>query len=160
MKNTITTLIFALFIVAASVAQTPIIKDFRTVIKDIPNDFETLKSEMTEDGKDETYKLYTTTLDDSPICDSFIFESATGERVFILSYNVKKMDSMMFKIFNTMVPQYLNEMNDMVKTGNYKGEDYNDNGTSITEITDLKGKIIVQYRSTADEHRIMFYGSK
>ena len=162
MKNLFQKTIFLCLFLAVSIArgQSPIIEDFRNIIKNIPANFDVLKKEMTEENKDKNYKLFTTTLADLPICDNFIFESPVEGTFLVLSYKVKNMDVMMMKIFNTMVPQYMNEINEMIKTGNYKGEDFEENGKSITEVTDLNGKIILQYRSNSEEHRIMFYGSK
>jgi hypothetical protein len=159
MKNSILILFFALLSSNLSKAQSPIIVDFRAIVKEIPNNFKTLQKDLNREDVENNYKIYTTTLEDSPICNSFVFDSPSDGTYLILSYKVADLDVMMLRIFNTMVPQYMNEINDMVKTGKYKGQDFEENGASVTEITDLNGKVILQYRSDTKEHRIMFYAS-
>ncbi len=148
-----------LFVINAT-AQSPIIVEFRDIVKNIPTNFQSIKKDLIEENKENNYKLFGTKLDDNPICDKFIYEPAGQPSVVILSFKVKNMADMMFKIFNTMVPQYLTEMNDMVKSGKYKGRDFQKDGKGVTEITDLNNNVVLQYQSDAEEHRLMFYGVK
>lgn len=69
------------------------------------------------------------------------------------------MDAMMLRLFTSISQQYITEVNEMVKSGNYTGRDYESNGESINELKDTKCELIFQYISSAKEHVLVFYGA-
>jgi hypothetical protein len=58
-----------------------------------------------------------------------------------------------------LVDQYMDELNRMIKTGNYTGEDRKDNnGKDITEVKDKAGNIVLRYASDKASQIIYLYG--
>ena len=160
MKKLILSAVVTILFATTALAQTPVIKDFRIIVKDIPNQFDSLKKVLVQDNTEKNFKLYTSTIEDLAISKSFISITPTDGHVYLMSFKTENMDAMMLRIFTTIVQQYLKEINEMVATGNYKGRDYESNGENITELTDNIGALVLQYISGPKEHLLMFYGAK
>ncbi len=159
MKKTILLIAFLMVGSLSLLAQTPIIADFRKIIADAPSQFNNLQKELTEENTEKGYKFYSTTLEDSPISDAYIQRRDNELPLYVLDYKVSSMNTMMLGLFTNMASQYIAELNEMVKSGNYTGEDYNtDDGRSVTEIKNLNNDIVVQYVSSDTNHTIFFYG--
>ena len=150
---------FYLLSIATMFAQSDAILQFRQVVNDIPNQFDNLKKDLLQDNTEKNYKLYSSKIDDMPISKTLISVSQKDGHVYIVTFNVENMDTMMLRIFTMISQQYINEINEMVKTGNYVGKDYNSNGEDITELTDKNGNLAFQYISSPKEHLLIFYGS-
>lgn len=148
-----------LFLSTATFAQSDAILNFRQVVKEIPNQFDNLKKDLLQDNTEKNYKLYSSKIEDMPISKTVISISPKDGHVYIVTFNVEQMDRMMFQIFSSISQQYINELNEMVKSGNYKGRDYNSNGENITELTDAKDQLVLQYISSGKEHLLIFYGA-
>ena len=148
-----------LFLSAVTFAQSDAILNFRQVVNDIPNQFDNLKKDLLQDNTEKNFKLYSSKIEDMPIGKTLISVSQKEGPIYLTTFNVEKMDSMMLRIFTTISQQYITEINEMVKSGNYKGRDYNSNGESITELTNNKDELIFQYISSSKEHVLIFYGA-
>jgi hypothetical protein len=159
MKKLILSTIVTLLFTVTAFSQSPIIEDFRNIISKNNTNFSSFKKDFIDENKDKGIKIYTTNLDLSPICGGIVIDEKDQNSKLVLNYELNRMDDMMFKIFTTMVPQYINEMNDMIKTGKYTGSESTVDGLSITTIKDVKGNKIVEYSSDQFEHRIIFYGN-
>ncbi len=160
MKKLILSTVATLIITASALAQTPIIKDFRTIVKDIPNQFANLKKDLLQDNTEKNFKLYSSTIADLPISKTLITVTQTDGPVYIITFKTETMDTMMLRLFTNIAQQYMKEINDMVATGNYKGRDYQANGEGITELTDNNGIKVLEYISSPKEHLLLFYGAK
>lgn len=139
-------------------AQSDVILQFRQVVKEIPNQFDNLKKDLLQDNTEKNYKLYSSKIEDMPISKTLISVSPKDGHIYLITFNIEQMDSMMLRIFTSISKQYINELNEMVKSGNYKGRDYNSNGEDITELTNTKGELVLQYISSSKEHVLIFYG--
>ena len=158
MKNLLLTA-FIIFSIGKISAQSPLINDFRKIITERSTGFKSLQQDLLQDNTEKQVKIYSPSIGNSAICKAFITQSAANGATFLLVYNVEAMDAMSLKIFNNMAQQYITELNDMVKSGNYKGRDYNDGADSITEVTDLDGKVVAQYVSNSADHMILVFGA-
>lgn len=157
MKNKI--LIIALLFATSftSFSQSPIITEFRKIIADAPAQFNNLKGDLFQENGGN--KFYHSNMEDSPIATSYIQQPPNQELpMYIIDYNVSKMDSQMIGLFSMMVNQYLDELNEMVKSGQYKGTDYTtSDGRSVTELKNMNNDLVVQYVSDATFHNLYFF---
>ena len=160
MKKLILSAVLTILISASALAQTPVIKDFRTVVKDIPNQFANLKKDILQDNKDKNYKIYSSTIPDLAISKTLITVTQAEGPAYIITFKTETMDTMMLRLFTMIAQQYMKEINEMVATGNYKGRDYKSNGEDITELTDNNGVKVLEYISSPKEHVIIFFGAK
>jgi len=156
MKKLLTTIV--LFITAISFAQSPIIKQFREVVKDAPNQFINFQKDLLSDNPEKHNKLYNSTIDDTAISRNFITKTEGQNGVYVIRFDVANLDGMMLKMFLLISEQYIKELNEMEDSGAYTGRDYRENGENITELKDLKGNVAVEYISSATEHLVMVYG--
>lgn len=158
MKKILFIIAIVFFGTAKSFAQSPIITDFRQIVSERATGFKNIQQELLLDNTEKGVKIYQSSVGGSSICKSLVTHSATDGDVLLMIFNIESMDAMKIKIFMNMAQQYVTELNDMVKTGKYKGRDYNDGNDSITEITDADGKLVVQYISNPTDHMLMFFG--
>ncbi len=147
-----------LFNISTASAQSPIIKDLREVIAQRSTSFTNLQKELVQDNTEKGVKAYMGSLGQSSICNAYVTQSATQGSMYVYLFNLENMDVMQTKIFTEMAQQYITELNDMVKTGNYKGRDYREGDSLVTEITDLNDNVVVQYVSSPVDHMIMVHG--
>ena len=76
--------------------------------------------------------------------------------MFILNYDATgdKLTSLI-----PIVEAYLDEMNKMVKTGEYTGNDYkNEKGKAVTDVHDKAGNLILRYTSDTASQTVYLYG--
>ncbi len=164
MKTIILSLLLAVTAASPAFAQepAPIIKELRSIVADAGTGFQSFLGE--KDGRDEASGTTFYKANKEPqasISQLFIMEKeATKHRTAILRYNVNDLDAMMLKLMMIMAQKYVDEMNAMVKSGAYTGRDYEkEDGTTVTEINDLKGNHVMDYQSTKDQHMILVYGT-
>ena len=155
MKKAILIVALVVFNIGKTTAQSQIINDFRKIVAERTTAFKNLQGELLQDNVEKGVKIYSTSIGNSVICKAFITQSNTFGGTFLLVYNIEEMDAMKLTIFNNMASQYITELNDMVKTGNYKGRDYNEGSDSVTEIKDLNDNVVVKYVSNDTQHMIM-----
>lgn len=86
----ITTTIF-LFITLISFAQTPIIKDFRSIIADRPNEFNNLQKALLNDNAAAGFKEYSSTIQDLSFNRNLIIKGNRGAQ-YLLIYNLETMN--------------------------------------------------------------------
>ena len=158
MKNLLLTALI-IFSIGKISAQSPIINDFRKIVTERTTGFKSLQKELLQENVEKQVKIYNSSIGQSSICKALITNSEKEGATFLLIYNLESMDAMKIQIFNNMAQQYITELNDMVKSGNYKGRDYNDGEDSITEVTDLDGKVVAQYVSNTLDHMILVFGA-
>ena len=156
MKKLILTTILLVSTLSIS-AQSDAVLQFRQIVNDIPNHFDNLKKDLLEDNAEKKIKLFSSKIEDMPISKNFISVSETNGHIYLMSFNVENMLGMKLKLFNIIMQDYLKEINDMVKTGNYTGRDFNSNGEDYTELTDKNGNVTLQYISNPKEHLILFF---
>lgn len=164
--KTLSLLFLLTFAIAGNViAQEPsaIIKELRGIIADAPIAFDSFLGDA--DGRDEAsgttfYKTKKEAV--ASIALPFIMhKESTGHRTFILRYNLNNLDAMMLKLMVVITQGYVDEMNAMVRSGNYTGRDYeNSNGANVSEIKDLQGNHIMDYQSTKDQQMVIVYCTK
>lgn len=155
MKKAVLIVALIIFNVGKITAQSQIINDFRKIVAERTTGFKNLQTDLLQDNVEKGVKIYSPSIGNSVICKAFITQSNTFGGTFLLVYNIEEMDAMKLTIFNNMAAQYITELNDMVKTGNYKGRDYNEGSDSVTEIKDLNDNVVVKYVSNDTQHMIM-----
>ena len=139
-------------------AQSPAIEEFRQIISQRDTQFKGLQKEMLQEQPDKGLKIYSSLLGESGISKSVIAQSTSEGATYMIGYNIESMDEMKLRIFSLLVNQYMAELNDMVKSGNYKGRDFQNEGESITELTDLSGSVVTQYISSPTDHLLIVFG--
>lgn len=159
MKKAFLILAFITISVQTISAQSPIIKQFREIIKDAPNQFANFQKDLIKDTPEKNNKLYSSTVEDTPISRNLISKTIEEGSVYIIQFDVQSLDGMMLKMFTIISGQYIAELNEMVKSGNYTGKDYNENGESTTQLKDLQGNTVVQYISNEKEHLVLIFGT-
>ncbi|MDR3694600.1 hypothetical protein [Mucilaginibacter sp.] len=88
--------------------------------------------------------------------DAFILHVKAGQNMFVLNYDAtgEKLTALI-----PIVDQYINELNKMVKTGDYTGEDYNNaKGKAVTDIHDKDGNLVLRYTSDKASQTVYLYG--
>lgn len=88
--------------------------------------------------------------------ESFFVHQPSGQNMMVITYDAKgdKAAEMM-----PIVEQYMDELNKMVKTGNFTGKDYKSNtGLDITDVKDNEGNLVLRYTSSHEFQRIYLYG--
>lgn len=152
-------ILFITFAFTKATAQSPIIKQFREIVKDAPNQFANFQKDLLRDNPEKQNKLYTSTIEDTAISRNFISQTEGKNGVYFIKFDVTKLDGMMLNMFLVISKQYITEINEMQKSGLYTGKDYQENGENITELKDLKGNVAVEYISNEKEHLVMIYGA-
>lgn len=157
MKNKILIIALLLTTVFTSFSQSPIIQDFRKIIADGPSQFNNLQGDLFQEN--DGIKFYHSTIESSPI--STVYIQVRGEELplYVMDFKVEEISTQMLGLFMNMVEQYIAELNDMVKSGLYTGEDYTtEDGRGVTELRNLNNDIVVQYVSSDTNHDIYFFG--
>lgn len=157
MKKSLTTIVF--FITVISFAQSPIIKQFREVVKDTPNQFKNFQKDLLNDNPEKHNKLYNSTIEDTAISRNYISQTEGKNGVYIIRFDVANLDGMLLKMMLAISGQYIAELNEMEKSGIYTGRDYQENGENITQLKDSKGNLAVEYISSEKEHLVLIYGA-
>lgn len=157
MKNQILFVAFFLMAFSTMFAQSPIIEDFRKIIADGPSQFSNLQSDLFQEN--DGFKFYHSTIESSPISTVYIQVKEQELPLYVMDFKVEEISTQMLGLFMNMVEQYIAELNDMVKSGLYTGEDYTtDDGKGVTELRNLNNDIVVQYVSSDTNHDIYFFG--
>jgi len=90
------------------------------------------------------------------VADAFIMHANTGQNMFILNYDAT---GEKLNILIPIVEAYLDELNKMVKTGDYTGEDYkNEKGKAVTDMHDKAGNLVLRYTSDKASQTVYLYG--
>lgn len=89
--------------------------------------------------------------------ESFFVHQPTGQNMMVITYDAKGDKAVEVM---PIVDQYINELNKMVKSGNYTGEDYKSKtGMDVTDVKDKEGNVVLRYTSSRELQRIYLYGS-
>jgi hypothetical protein len=152
-------ILLVFFAFAKATAQSPIIKQFREVVKDAPNQFLNFQKDLISDNPEKKNKLYNSKIENTAISSNFISQTQGKNGVYIIRFDVSNLDAMMAKMMIAISGQYITELNEMQKSGVYTGRDYQENGENITELKDLKGNLAAEYISSPTEHLVMIYGA-
>jgi len=158
MKKAIWVVAFLFFYSGVTLAQSPVINEFRQIISQRDTHFKSLQKEILQDQPDKGLKIYSSLIGESAISKSVIAQSTAEGASYMIGYNIESMNEMKLRIFSLLVDQYMAELNEMVKSGNYKGRDFQNNGESITELTDLSGSVVAQYISNPTDHLLIIFG--
>lgn len=148
-------------IMAANVwAQTPIIKDFRTIVADRPNEFVNLQKELKIDNVAAGFKEYSSKIENLSFNRNLIINGTRGAQYLVI-FNLDAMNQQTKDFFALVSKQYFDEIDAMAKTGKYVVRDYKANdGTLITEVKSDLGEKILEYRIKPNEHLLLFVGPK
>ncbi len=141
-------------------AQTPIIKDFRAIIDDRPNEFVNLHKALTADNTAAGFKQYSSIIEDLSFNKNIIINGNRGAQ-YLVVYDLLPMNKDIKQFFDQISKQYFDEIDAMGKTGKYVVRDYKaDDGTLITEVKNATGEKILEYRIKTNEHLLLFVGPK
>ncbi len=165
MKKVLLTLAFLLPFLAPAFAQEakPVVKELRTILEGAPVGFPSFKGELLQKDESSGAAFYKSShTPELSIASHILVENPADKLSFyMIRYTIKDMDAMTLRLMMIIAQQYMDEMNAMVKTGKYVGRDYKmDNGMDVTEIKDKEGRMIVDYRSDADNQMVIVYSTK
>ncbi|WP_295672733.1 hypothetical protein [uncultured Mucilaginibacter sp.] len=151
-------IIFALATLGLSVqAQTeaPVITELHLLLKNAKNNFVNDVGKKVEEDT-VTKNIYYETKNPVVAADPFILHLGTGQNIFILNYDATG-DKLTALI--PIVDQYIDELNKMVKTSDYTGNDYkNEKGKAVTDIHDKDGNLVLRYTSDKASQTVYLYG--
>ncbi len=160
MKQLILSAVATLIITASALAQTPMIKDFRAIIADRPNEFVNLHKALTSDNTAAGFKQYSSKIEDLSFNKNIIINGNKGAQ-YIQVYNLLAMSTDIRQFYEAISKQYFDEIDAMVKTGQYTVEHYKANdGTLISAVKNIAGEKILEYRLKPNEHMVLFVGPK
>jgi outer membrane lipoprotein-sorting protein len=155
--------LFALIIMCCSTAvaqdKEVILSNFKNLLKEAVTDFKTLRQEVLEidSAKNTYYYKCSATLGSS-------FEAIGDNKNDSTVYYTCQFDYSITKELlkaTEILPGILDIVNQMVKTGNYKGRDYvNQSKMEVTEVKDTDGNYILEIETGADNKflQITIYG--
>ncbi|MDF2438305.1 MAG: hypothetical protein K0Q95_2681 [Bacteroidota bacterium] len=156
------TILFLLFISLAGFSRSQdtsaFRRDLKNLIAEAQNEFTGIqgKLEYEDTLKHKKYFNPSITLGSN---DHFIqqLQDASGTyRAMICSYNLTETSGLTNAI--AYLPVILDELNTMHSSGKYKGRDYKEeNGTSVTELTDAEGNYIMELASTEQAITLRLY---
>lgn len=135
-------------------AQSPAVKQLREIIQQIPQKFAGIKGDkISEEDGNVRYQ----TKSEFPGGNTFIVNFQSGNTQHFIFYRLDPDDATMFKLKGMLLTQYVTELNNMVKSGNYTGEDTKEDGVNVSTIYDKSGKTIMQLRSTTTYFAIVVF---
>lgn len=157
MKKIIVLLLIFIIGLRIAHAQTPapVIAELRTLLQSAKTNFQ---GEMgAQIGADSASKMvFYETNKKTTGAETFISKQSSGQNLYIITYNVKGENAVKLM---PIVDSYVNELNDMIKSGNYKGRDYKDkNGKDVTDMTDNAGNLVLRYASNTETQNLYIYG--
>ena len=151
-------LIFAIsFFIIPAKAQTelPVITDLHSLLNSAKSNF---KDDIANKIQDDpaTGNVFYETKRTISLAQTSIIQMKSGQNMYMIFYNVT--DDNIAKM-PLIVDLYMDELNKMVKTGNYTGEDSKGkSGNDITDIRDKDGNLVLRYSSTTKSQKIFIYG--
>ena len=140
----------------------PVITELREIIADAPTGFQSLVGDVDLKDKATSLTIYKTKKpSDISLKETFVMEAdASGRRTYIIRYNLANAEALMLRIMLITTKKYVEEMNVMVKSGNYTYEESKKaDGTNVTVIKNLQGKAILSYQSSPTQQLIMIHGT-
>lgn len=161
MKKLVFFLLSTMLLQGAIQAQTaaPVIKDLKMLIQSAQDNFKDQLGEKVETDTVNKMIFYKTKME-TAAAQTFILHLESNEKnIYVIKYNMKTLDVNLLKMLSIIVNLYVDELNNMVKSGNYTGRDYTDtDGMSITEINDNAGNHILDYSSNSETQNIYVFG--
>ena len=146
----------------AQTTPSPAVQKLRELIESAKTGFRDDTGDLIRQDKTKKINYYKTTKA-TAAAQTFIYKSTTDDPapVYVITYNLKDMETTMMTMVMTIVDQYIDELNIMVQSGNYVGRDYKDaQGMDITEVKDKKGNHILDYGSDKETQNIYIFGLK
>lgn len=141
---------------ASAQTETPVITRLRDLLQSAKTNFVSdLDKKIDEDTT--THAIYYEPKIPVKGAESFFVHYSSGLNMMVITYDAKgdKAVEMM-----PIVDQYMDELNKMVKTGNFTGQDYKGKtGMDVTDLKDKEGNLILRYTSNREIQRIYIYGS-
>ncbi len=136
----------------------PVIKELRALVESGKTNFKSEVGAFIKTDEASKISLYKTKKETTS-ATTLLMQSTDKQRVYLIKYDLKAMSPEMVGLMSVIVDQYINELNAMVKTGLYTGKDGTDSdGLDVTQMYDLAGNHVLDYKSTKDMQSIMLYG--
>ena len=153
-------LILALFMlsVCSVFAQDMVIKSLRSIIDDAPSQFNNLQKDFLEEKSKNGYTYYSSNADQSFLSESYIRRKENEQPMYIVIYKVPNTDPTSFRVFKEIYQAYMNEMEEMAKSGNYVVRDATEYEQHAIQLTNLNNDEVLQYLSDKDEFKIFVFG--
>lgn len=135
--------------------EAPVIIKLHGLLQSAKNNFvNDLDKKIDEDTA--THTVYYEAKLPLPDAECFFVHQPSGQNMMVITYNTKADKATQIM---PVVDQYMDELNKMVKTGNYTGEDYKSKtGLDVTDVKDKAGNVILRYTSSRELQRIYLYG--
>ncbi len=136
----------------------PVIKELRALVESGKTNFKNEIGPFIKTDEASKISLYKTKKE-TTAATTLIMQSQDKQCVYMIRYDMKDMNADMVGLMAVIVDQYINELNAMVKTGNYTGKDATDSdGLDVTQLYDLAGNHVLDYKSTKEIQSIYLYG--
>ncbi len=150
----VTALSFQLY--ANAQTEAPVITRLHALLQSARSNFiNDLDKKIDEDTS--THTIYYEAKTQVKGAESFFVHQPSGQNMMVITYDAKG-DKAVEMI--PIVDQYIDELNKMVKTGNFTGDDYKSKaGLDITDLKDKEGNLVLRYTSSHEIQRIYIYGS-
>jgi len=135
--------------------EAPVITELHQLLQSAKSNFTNEIGKKVEEDT-VTQNIYYEAKKPAVAADAFILHVKAGQNMFILNYDATgdKLTSLI-----PIVEAYLDEMNKMVKTGEYTGNDYkNEKGKAVTDVHDKAGNLILRYTSDTASQTVYLYG--
>ncbi|BAU52436.1 hypothetical protein [Mucilaginibacter gotjawali] len=140
---------------AQAQTEAPVITELHQLLQSAKSNFTNEIGKKVEEDT-VTQNVYYEAKKPAVAADAFILHVKAGQNMFILNYDATG-DKLTALI--PIVGQYIDELNKMVKTGDYTGNDYNnEKGKAVTDIHDKDGNLVLRYTSDKVSQTVYLYG--
>lgn len=124
--------------------------NFKALLFEAGTDFKKVQKEVLEIDASKRTEYYACNKSLGSTFEAICVNSNDNTTYFSSKFEYSKTSELLKA--NEILPGILDEVNAMVKSGKYKGRDYDKNETiSITELKDLEGNYILEIESKTDK---------
>jgi hypothetical protein len=124
--------------------------NFKTLVIEAATDFKNVQKEVLEIDTSTRTEYYACNKSLGSTFEAICVNANDNTTYFSSKFEYSKTSELIKA--NEILPGILDEVNAMVKSGKYKGRDYDKNeNVSITEVKDLEGNYIIEIESRTDK---------
>jgi hypothetical protein len=158
-KNLLLLFVFMMFIFHGNAQTADQVKtNFKSIVLEAATDFKNIQGAVLENDAANKTAYYATSKSLGSTFEAICVNSNDNTTYFSSKFEYSKTAELVKA--NEILPGILDEVNTMVKSGKYKGRDYNKSaGVDITEVKDLEGNYIVEietkYEASGNNNYLM-----
>lgn len=126
-----------------------IVANFKTLVEEATSDFKNVKGELIVNDSTTSTTFYNCTKTLGSAFEAVCINTSDNSTYFSSKFEFSETKELLKA--NEILPEIVNEVNAMVKSGKYSGRDYKKTETiDITEVKDLDGNYIIEIESKYD----------